>query len=394
MSLDNYQTASFRGVPFLIGTLDTGGGRKKIKHEYPNSDRRTFEDMGLLGDTFNIVGKVKTSTDFTIRDRLKAALDQSGPGELVHPTFGTFTVDALPYGLSESTSFVGEARFTMIFERSEADIFPTQTTVKTSLIKSQSDAVLASVETDVEEEFSVLANIKSNYQSAQAKLQEIGSEFTQIGRAVSSVTSVISSFTATVTTFVNGIVSNIFAPALLADSITDMFLEFDTLAPDALGQFELAKQLFGFGSTDPIIEPTTVAREQKSNNQIILNSTIRANAIALAYNNAANIDYANELEVLEVQQALEDEYQSLIIDSGLSGDTLEALQELRNSSRLFFDDISISVAKISNITVNPIPMSILSYQYYGSTDNTEELINLNDIRDVSIVSGAVQILTP
>jgi prophage DNA circulation protein len=411
MILDNLQTASFRGVTFLIGDSSTDGGRKTITHEYPNTDRRVVEDIGLLQDTFSLTGIVVTQEDFTDRDDLKDALTQAGPGELVHPFFGTVTVVAKPFNVVENTSELGIARFTMLFERSQDPIFPTQAAVKTSLIKSQSDIVIASVAENIGEEFSVLDNIKSNYQSALTQLQSVGDRFNEIGRTVSAVTNFISSFSATVTSFVDNIVSNIFSPALLADSITDMFLQFDTLAPNALGQFELAKQLFGFGSDDPIIEPTTVGREQKASNQAILNSAIRANAIALAFNNAANIDYENELEVTGVRQALEEEYQSIILstnlssgtlgepqnlssDPSLSNDTIEALQELRNTSRLFFDDVSISVSKIRNITVNPIPMSILSYQYYGNTDETEDLINLNNIADVSIVSGELQILTP
>lgn len=394
MSLDSLNTASFRGVQFLIGDSTTGGGRKSITHEYPNSDRRFVEDIGLLQDTFSLTGIVSTQFGFEDRDNLKLALSEEGSGELIHPYFGIVTVSAKPFTVTETLRELNIARFSMTFEQTDDSIYPLQTSVKTSLIQSQASAVIASVADDIAEDFSVLASLKSNYAAALSKLQEIGDTFSAIGKAVSSVTGFISSFTATVTSFVSGIVSNILAPAQLADSITDMFLQFDTLATDALAQFELAKQLFGFGSSDSNIDPTTVAQEQKSNNQNLLNSAIRGNAIAQAYNSAANIDYGNELEVQEVRQALEEEYQDLVSDTVLSDDTLAVLQELRNTSRQFFDDISINIAKIGTINVSPIPMSILAYQYYGSTDNTEKLIALNNTIDVSIVSGSVNILTP
>ena len=394
MSLDNYQTASFRGVPFLIGDLDTEGGRKNITHEYPNSDRRTNEDLGLLGKTFTLSGVIKTQDDFTNRDRLISALEQSGPGELVHPTFGTVTVSSKPYRLSERTSELGVARFSMTFERTDSPIFPAQTSVKPSLIKDESDTAIDGVTTDIEDTFEVATSSTSNYAAARGKLQSIGNAFQEIGRATSAVTATISQYTASVTNFVDGITRNIFAPAELAASIKDMFLELDQIAPNAEAQFELAKQLFGFGSGDTLVQPTTVARQQRADNQLLLNNAIRTNAISLAYNNAANIDYANELEVLEARQALEAEYQGIIEDNNLSGDTLDALANLRNSSRLLFEDISITVAKIRSITVNTIPMSVLAYQYYGSTDNTQALIDLNATTDVSFVEGEVQILTP
>ena len=145
MSLENYQQASFRGIPFLIGSLDTEGGRKDITHEYPNSDRRLNEDLGLLNKTFTIRGLVKTLDDFTSRDRLIEALEWGGAGELVHPTFGAITVAAKPYTVSENTTEIGIARFSMVFERTQSPIFPAQTSVKTSLIKS-----LASINFELE----------------------------------------------------------------------------------------------------------------------------------------------------------------------------------------------------------------------------------------------------
>lgn len=393
MSLDNYQTASFRGVPFPVGSLDTSGGRKKVVHEFVNSDRRTIEDLGLIPNTFAFNDiKLPTHDNFSLRDRLKEALDASGPGELVHPTFGTFTVDAMPYTISERTSEVGIARFTMLFERSDAAIFPAQTNVKSSLIKKQSDDTLDSIETDIEDNFE--STTASNYEKALEKLNSIGDSFNKIGQTVSAITSDISTYTATVTTFISGITANILAPAELARSIKDTFLQLDVLANNVENQFKIAKQLFNFGGNDPEILRTTVSRIQRADNQQILNDAMSSNALALAYNNAANIDYGNELDVQETRKSLEDEYQRLIEDTNLSSDTLNLLQELRNTSRIIFEDISVTVPKIRNITINEIPMSILAYQYYGSTDITQELIDLNAIKDVSFVSGDIQILTP
>lgn len=391
MSLENYQQASFRGIPFLIGSLDTEGGRKDITHEYPNSDRRLNEDLGLLNKTFTIRGLVKTLDDFTSRDRLIEALERGGAGELVHPTFGAITVAAKPYTVSENTTEIGIARFSMVFERTQSPIFPAQTSVKTSLIKSETDTAIDGVTTDLTDTFKVTST--SNYNAGLAKLNEIGAKFADIGSTVTAVTSNINSFTATVSSFVDNATANIFAPALLADSIKDMFLEFDTLAPDIKDQFNLASQFFQFGSNDATIPTTTVARQEKADNQLILNTGIRGEALALAINNAANISYGNENELEEIRVAIEDEYQDLIENTNLSNDTIDALTQARNSLRILFDNLSITVPMVSTVSTNTIPMSILSYQYYGSTDNTEDLIALNSAIDVSFIEGEVQILT-
>ena len=142
------------------------------------------------------------------------------------------------------------------------------------------------------------------------------------------------------------------------------------------------------------IPETTVPRQEKASNQLIVNSFVRASAVSLAYNNAAQITYGNEREVGEVQESLEAEYQSIIANTNLSGTTLSAMQDLRNSSRELFDDIAVTVPKIFPVFVNVIPMTILAFDYYGNVDKTEELIELNETKNVSYVSREVELLTP
>lgn len=394
MILDNLQKASFRKASYLVTGSRTEGGRKTVTHEFPNTDRRQTEDLGLLNKTFSHTGIVKTLDNFDARNRLIEALERAGPGELVHPSFGTLTVTAKPYTMSESDAELGIARFVLTYEISQPPIFPAEDTVKPSLIASESDTVIDGIEDDVTETFEVSNKFATNYQAAKVKLQEIGNSFNIIGKTVSAITGDISEFSATVTTFTNNITTNITSPALIAGGIKDMFLQFDTLIPNARRQFDLATQLFGFGSDDAVIPSITFARTQKSDNQDILNGSMRGNALALAYNNAANIDYSNENELNDIRQALEAEYLDLTSDTNLSNDTLDNLSALRNSLRAFFEEISIVVPKIRTINTAKMPMSILTYQYYGSTEKTEDLIALNSTIDVSFVSGSQEILTP
>lgn len=389
--IDKYQQGSFRGVPFLVGDMDTSGGRKSVTHEFPNTDRRSVEDLGLLNDTFTINGLVKTGEDFTLRDRLKDALSQKGAGILVHPTFGSVTVFAKSFSLSERISEIGIARFSMTFEKTQDRVFPTESTVKPSLIKSDSDAALNGAETDLSNTFK--ASNASNYQAAAAKLQAVGDKFNVIGKEVSSITTDISQFTATVTTFTDGITQNITAPATLASSIKDMFTEFDQLAPNALEQFGLAKQLFNFGGNDPAVEPTTFYRQERADNQQVINDNISGSALILAYNNAASIEYGNEIELKKTRDDLEAEYLRLTEDTILSNDTLDLLARLRNTVRLFFDDIAVTVPRVRTVSTSQMPMSVISYQYYGTTAETQNLIDLNSTINVSYVTGNVDILT-
>lgn len=82
--LDILYVATFRGIQFLIKDGSTTGGRKNVTHEYPNSDKRYVEDLGLFQKVFTINGTVTgLGVDYTFkRDALIQALEQPNRGIL------------------------------------------------------------------------------------------------------------------------------------------------------------------------------------------------------------------------------------------------------------------------------------------------------------------------
>ena len=60
--LDLVRAGSFKGADFLVVSASTAGGRKQVKHEFPNSDRQSIEDLGFMPKTFSLV--VEITTDF------------------------------------------------------------------------------------------------------------------------------------------------------------------------------------------------------------------------------------------------------------------------------------------------------------------------------------------
>lgn len=110
-----YRPASFRGVPFHVEAHDTQGSRRVVVHEFAGRDDRLVQDLGrgtaatslrayVLGDDYDIA-----------RDNLITALEQAGPGELVHPFLGTMRVQALGYSFEEKNQDGGIAEFTISF---------------------------------------------------------------------------------------------------------------------------------------------------------------------------------------------------------------------------------------------------------------------------------------
>lgn len=109
--------ASFRGVPFNVDTAERQGGRRGVTHEYPFRDEPFREDLGRQVRKFTVEGHVVGADYISARDRLIAALESpSGPGQLVHPYYGTRHVAVSGFRVRESATEGGVARFSIEFE--------------------------------------------------------------------------------------------------------------------------------------------------------------------------------------------------------------------------------------------------------------------------------------
>ncbi len=92
MSFEERLTASIRGVEFLLNTVDGKGGRRAIPREYPKRESGWTEDNGAILTNEQITGKL-VGNDYLAKLRtLLDALNQPGPGEMVHPWWGVRTV--------------------------------------------------------------------------------------------------------------------------------------------------------------------------------------------------------------------------------------------------------------------------------------------------------------
>ncbi|HIF9400276.1 TPA: DNA circularization protein [Photobacterium damselae] len=88
MSFEERLTASFRGVEFLLEDVEGNGGRRAIPHAYPKRETGWAEDNGAELTNEKVAGRV-VGKDYVEQLRsLLAALNQPGPGELIHPWWG------------------------------------------------------------------------------------------------------------------------------------------------------------------------------------------------------------------------------------------------------------------------------------------------------------------
>ena len=396
----------FRDVQLRIDSASINGGRKTAKKQFPNRDTQTIEDLGLRPRTYGlqIVIAPETSVSggitnvrqgyFEYRDELIAALEQKGPGQLIHPLYGRIeNVVATTFSLNEDFSDFGRSRISVVFEVSNDTGIPRQTNTELSQLTSLNSAITDAVNTDISENFSVLTKFKNNFGDAVDKVNAIIDAAVESTSFLGATADAINEFNSDIGALSANVNSLITAPASLATSINNLFSNIDGLFGTAENTAKAFIGLFGFGGNDEDdINQSTAGRIQRARNRAVLNGAVNAQALGFAYTNTSQITFETVRDIEEAADELEIQYQAVVV-SGASAEVIAAVTEMRVVVQQFFDEQKLTAKQIITIDTNVMPARVLSYQYYGESESADQIIDLNGITDVSFVEGPVEIVT-
>lgn len=140
--------ASFRGVPFHVPDADFSAGRRVQVHQYPQRDKPYVEDIGREAREVTLNAFVIGDDYITAAQRLIAALETAGPGELVHPWLGAMRVSLKERGRVLFDSGLGVARMALAFVEDGGLEFPaaaasSQSATRVAVDTAQSKALAA-----------------------------------------------------------------------------------------------------------------------------------------------------------------------------------------------------------------------------------------------------------
>lgn len=397
--LDELYPASFKGVPFLCPGGDRSGGRKTVIHEFPNSDKRFVEDLGLNNPTFTIAAVIKGENYTQKKKDLIFILDQAGLGQLVHPFYGSINCVALSYSLSELTTELGQANFSITFAKSDLNTSPNAITDSISQIYSQTTNAINSVEQQVENVYAVSNNYQQNFSDAQSQLDDLGDLFETSTTQFNSNPTTLPTFTSSLVQYQDSTIALVSDPSGMSSSITNLFSQMNDLSDDGQSTVDLMNNFFNFGDDNTTIVDNTPQRHQRIVNRAMISGLVQYNSLAYAYQNATLINYLTINDINTIFELLEAQYQKVLDNQYLNDDVITNLTDLRILTLNYLNSQQISVYKITDITTNSIPITVLTYQYYGDNSVTvweplvKDLVDLNNLENVSFVSGTVSILT-
>lgn len=394
-SVRNLLQGSFKGAEFSFKDSRTVGGRNTATHEFVNKDRRFVEDLGRYQDVFRLTGIVtgKTSSEFTQRkEALKSALDSEGDGILVHPTLGRQNVTSIRYTLIENDNELNLATFNMNFERSTDNIFPQIGGDASGSVVKIAEQLIAAVDNLVAGNFGVNINFPFNFNDARVQLNSVA-DFFERNSSIFGDENSISKFFEDLTDFRRDIVNDIQEPNDLARDITELFSSLNAIPNEPQQSFDTMTSYFDYGNDLEPVSELTVQREEQIKNRQLIQNQMQITSLAFSYISASLIEYTNSQQLDDNFSVLNEQYNKILDLTELDDETLDSLDNVRDSFRVFTESQKVQVFRLTDIMTNVVPITVLTYQYYGNIDNRRNIIDLNPGLQGAFFEGDIRILT-
>lgn len=390
--LDRTYPASFKGAEFYFISNEMTSGRKTIVNEYPNKDNRKIEDLGLSLRTFTVNAKI---TGFFYEDNksaLEKVLNSKGAGIFVHPFLGNINCVCTTWTVSEKIASVNVALYTITFYEVKDTAAPRP--------DGSNIAVIANLYRDI---YDFIKNdLNGQYIARFAKnISYTGQKLTQLADTLRGLRGTVGAVTQSGSEFVNQIINfneNVYRIASPGGDIgghtSDIIQSFDSLSDDGQTRFNASSGLIGIGSTDSFTTLDTVSASERNNNLKLINGTINTLAFTNLVDAAKKINYEDEDQLNTIVDTINSKYDELINSdyNKFSTDLRDKIAEIRNQSRVFFENVRVTVNKIVEVETNQTPVAVLAYNYYGNTDDYNYLLKLNNNFNPSVISGTVKIL--
>ena len=120
--------ASWRGIPFFTLGGQIKVGRRNAVHEYPNRDTVWVEDLGRSARRMTVIGFLVGDDVVQQRERMIAACEAPGDGQLVHMTLGALTVSLMDTTFDERWDKGRYCEVSFVFVESGQRSFPSNVT--------------------------------------------------------------------------------------------------------------------------------------------------------------------------------------------------------------------------------------------------------------------------
>lgn len=368
--------ASFRGVPFYVETAERSGGRRGVTHEYPFRDEPFREDLGRQAQGFALEGYVIGNEYLEARDTLLAALQEYGPGQLVHPYYGTIQVAVISFRFRDGRNEGGMARVSIEFQETPAaPSQPKAVPDAPSKLRASAATARSAVSIQFLGDYSPGIHMESIAQAlgmaAEAAEAGLATAETDV-QALAAMHRQVSALAGNAQALVED-------GAELVSGLLELFEAFKVEGFDSL------LELYSFDSGTRPTAATSNRQLEQENFDKFHHFTQRAILIRAA-ELVGEVSFTNHEQAVaarDLMTALLDEQMEAVND-----DAYPALQQLRADVVQAVPNSEAALPRLLSYTPpETLPSLVLAYRLYGDVAREEDLIARNHIPHPGFVVG-------
>lgn len=378
---ERYLKASFRNVEFVVTNAGNDGGRRTVKHTFPNNDTPYFEDLGRKNPQFTLEAFVVGEDYDAQRNKLENALNTPDFGRLVHPYKGAIDVVCIDYNVTETSNEGGVARFSITFG-TQNEIVLTEEFVSTKLnavVKKKS--FLEKVQAWFAEAYAIGKAPMAILDKAKAGLDEISNTIA----SVKKVASLYDEYNQAINNLKGSILSIALDAEDLGKKIQDI-VDFGTDAQGSLSSVPNAKAQVAELRT-LVLPSSALVVNNVIDNQKILQSKIALGSIVGL---VGEVSFGSIQEASLFRDYVTNSINALIESDLVTDDEFSALQDLRTAMNVALEEQVENLSQLREVVVgDTVPAIVVSASLYGTIDKAEEIVARNEIEHNGFCNGAI-----
>ena len=412
---ENLRPASFRGVAFEVESHSESGGRRVELHEYPLRDTPYAEDLGKKAgkwqiEAFLVNGK---SGYAERRDKLREALNASGPGTLIHPYLGELSVSVDGYSLKETTREGGYCTFSISFVEAGQPVEPdVEKDTAANVLDKAEAAKEAATAGFLDEYMPLLEDLEGLAGKVPALLSEatafLGTPLSILSRAQSAASSVLAlpdrlasrilGYLGTIRQLggiaTSGLKMNALTALLgkkSAGTASSWLVTSNGVIAGIVGETSWPQAGGGSigGGTPSPETPGVVASTVANRAETPLIDLIAAGAVIEAAIESANADYGTADDALASRDAVIEAIDE-VQRANCSDAVFTALSELAVAVNEDLTTRGAELPKLGSATLfMSMPALAASYRLYGDVGQADAIVARNRIRHPGRVPGGV-----
>ncbi|WP_415257669.1 DNA circularization protein [Thauera phenylacetica] len=393
---DKLQPASFRGVLFHVESDDTAAGRRVQVHEYPQRDKPYAEDLGRATREINLTAFVIGPEYMAARDRLLGAIEEAGPGTLVHPWYGALQVVITSCRVTHSNADGGLARFALSCVEAGELTFPQASSATDAQTRLAADNLAAAATDDFATAFSVdgvpgfvrdsaLAEVTGALGAVRAGIKSLSSTVDgALGSMLGGLDDLLSDPRALATEVLgayNGLVGLVEAPSRLVSRLSGSLGAF---ASRKSRNYQVSRALLDIVRNSSLSVPATVTGATPSRVTEVANTTaVRALVRRSLLTTAARAVSASSLPIYDEAVDVRKSLTSALDSEGhtAADPVFAALTDLRVKVHQDVAARTRDAARLNRVTPREVqPAVVLAYDLYEDAGRDVEIVERNRVR--------------